>query len=162
MPGQYAANTDVPVSRSRDEIERTLNRFGADAFGYSSTSDGQVAVTFQLSGYRVLMRMQLPSREQFRLDSRGRKRTDTAVEKDWEQACRQRWRTFSAAIKAKLAMIDDGISTVEQEFLSQIVVGDSTIGERVIPQLRSGTLDRSLSAPAKIVELPERAQGGGR
>ena len=31
---RYAANTEVSSSRSRDEIERTLERYGADQFLY--------------------------------------------------------------------------------------------------------------------------------
>ena len=35
MTGQYASKTDVPVSRSREERERTIARFGATGFGYA-------------------------------------------------------------------------------------------------------------------------------
>ncbi|HLT20068.1 MAG TPA: hypothetical protein VKZ96_11470, partial [Thermomicrobiales bacterium] len=86
MSGKYAAKTDVPVSRSRDEIERTLTRFGASAFAYMTNTDGQVAISFEISNVRVLMRMQLPARSAFRYDSRGKVRTDSAIERDWEQA----------------------------------------------------------------------------
>ncbi len=156
MPQTYASKTDVPVSRSRDEIERTLSRFGADSFAYSSSKDGQVMIAFELKDYRIVMRMQLPDRKAFLHNSYGNARTESAVEKDWEQASRQRWRTLAAAIKAKLAMIDDGISSVEQEFLAQIVVGRSTIGEQMIPQLREGTLQ--LDDGATWRELPEGAR----
>lgn len=32
--GRYAAKTEVSSSKSRDEIERTLTRYGADQFAY--------------------------------------------------------------------------------------------------------------------------------
>lgn len=40
---------DVAVTKSRDDIEKTLARFGADAFGYTTTRDGQVAIAFEWS-----------------------------------------------------------------------------------------------------------------
>jgi len=166
MPGEYAAKTDVPVSRSRDEIERTLTRFGATAFGYMASSDGLVAISFEVKGLRVLMRMQLPRRDAYMRDSRGKVRTESAIERDWEQACRQRWRSLANGVKAKLALIDDGISTVEREFLADIVVPSTgqTYGEFAIPQIaesyRTGELPPMLpgvSGGAKVIELSERA-----
>lgn len=164
MSGEYASKTDVPVSRSRDEIEKTLNRFGATAFAYMSSSGGQVAISFEIKGLRVLMRMQLPLRDQFRLDTRRNVRTDSAIERDWEQACRQRWRSLANGVKAKLALIDDGISSVEREFLADIVVPSTgqTYGEFAIPQLAEvyRTHENPPMIPgvvnARIIELSER------
>lgn len=160
MAGRYAAQTDVPVSRSRDEIERTLTRFGATAFAYMSASDGKVAVQFEIEGLRVMMRLQLPARQDFRYDSRGKVRTDSAIERDWEQACRQRWRTLAAGVKAKLALVDDGVSTIEAEFLAGVLLPDgSTVGERMEPRLReiasSGTMPSLGSTTARV----ERMEG---
>lgn len=139
MAGKYAASTDVPVSRSRDEIERTLSRFGASAFGYMTSQDGTVAISFEFKTLRVLMKMQLPERSEFRCDTRGKVRRDSAIDRDWEQACRQRWRSLANGVKAKLALVDDGISTIEREFLSNIVVGPGgqTVGDRIVPQIEA-------------------------
>jgi hypothetical protein len=135
MPGEYASKTDVPVSRSRDEIERTLTRFGATAFAYMHQGN-RVAIAFEIRNIRVTMNMALPDRDQFRFDSRGKLRPETAIERDWEQACRQRWRTLANAIKAKLAMVDDGLSTVEREFLADIMTPNGqTVGEILAPQI---------------------------
>jgi len=162
MPGEYAAKTDVPVSRSRDEIERTLTRFGATAFAYMTTADGAVAISFEVRSIRVLMRMQLPSRDLFRRDSRGKLRTESAIERDWEQACRQRWRSLANGVKAKLALIDDGISTLEREFLADIVVPTTgqTYGDFAIPQLAEVYERHQLPSllpgvKATVIELPE-------
>ena len=43
MSGKYAADSAAPVSTSRNEIERTLARFGVTAFAYFSNSAGQSA-----------------------------------------------------------------------------------------------------------------------
>lgn len=165
MTGKYAATTDVPVSRSRDEVERTLQRFGASAFMYASNDAGQVAIQFEINRLRVLMRMQLPHRAEFRHDSRGRLRADSAVERDWEQACRQRWRSLANGIKAKLALIDDGISSIEREFMADILLPDGrTVAEATLPQVaiayETGEMPSMLpgvSVSAKVIELPSRS-----
>jgi hypothetical protein len=166
MTATYASKTDVPVARSRDEIERTLARFGATAFAYMTNTDGQVAISFEIRRIRVLMRMQLPIREQFRRDKRGYDRTESAIERDWEQACRQRWRNLANGVKAKLALIDDGISSVEREFLADIVIPSTgqTYGELAIPQLTEVYEKHQLppivpgsSSGGKVIELPERS-----
>ncbi len=129
MPGEYAQNTTVPVTRSRDEIERILMRFGASSFGYAIDQQ-TVVIAFEIKSVRVKMMMPLPPPVPA-TDRYGRKRAESAVQKDYEQACRQRWRTLANAVKAKLAMIDDGISTVEKEFFSDIVTETGkTIWER--------------------------------
>lgn len=137
MAGKYAAQTDVPTYRSRDEIERTLARFGASAFGYASTSDGVVMITFEINNLRVAMKMLLPQREEYMYDSRGNERKETAIERDWQQACRQRWRSLANGIKAKLALVDDEITTVESEFLAHIVIPRTgqTYGEFALPEI---------------------------
>ena len=122
MPGTYAENTTVPVTRSRDEIERILMRFGATSFGYAY-SQSVVTIGFEVKNVRVKMMMELPPMPPDR-DFRGRKRSETTVQAEWEKACRQRWRTLANGVKAKLAMIDDGISTVEKEFFADIVTNN--------------------------------------
>lgn len=163
MPGEYASDTKVPVTRSRDEIERTLTRFGAGKFAYFNDPP-EVAIAFEIAGLRVMMRMELPDRKLFERDSRGKIRTESAITKDWEQACRQRWRTLANAIKAKLAMVDDGISTVEREFLADVMLptGES-IGDRLAPEIK--TVVQSGELPPLMPGKPERkiiALGEGR
>ena len=170
MPGEYAKSTDVPVSRSRDEIERTLTRFGATAFAYYANQSGEVAIQFEINRLRVMMRMRLPDRSDsaFQRDSRGRQRAASAIERDWEQACRQRWRSLANGIKAKLALIDDGISTVEREFLGDILLPDGrTVAEVALPQIaiayETGEVPPMIpgaSVSARVIELPDRASRG--
>lgn len=151
--GTYAAKTDVPVSRSRDEIERTLARFGATGFAYFNQAPN-VAIAFEIRGIQVMMRMTLPDRKPYERDSRGKLRMETAIQKDYEQACRQRWRTLANAVKAKLAMVDDGISTIEREFLADIrIPGGGTVGDLMIADIR--TIAATGVVPSLLI-LPEK------
>lgn len=169
MPGTYAKTTDVPVTKTFDEIKRTLQRFGASDFAYAERSSGEVGIQFQIKSLRVLMRMQLPDRESFAFITgrygEKKRRVDTAIDRDYEQACRQRWRTLSNGIKAKLALVDDGISTLEREFLADIMLpsGD-TVGERIIPDIHDSIqrddlppLMSGMPSRPRIIELSDRS-----
>jgi hypothetical protein len=132
----YAENTDVSVEKSRAELERTINRFGADQFLYGR--DGNRAVVrFRAAGRHVQFLLDLPDPgdPEFTRHSRG-KRTPQAAEKAWEQACRQRWRALNLAVKAKFAAIEAGISTFDDEFLAFIALPDgATVGSWLAPQI---------------------------
>lgn len=161
MAGKYAADTSVPVSKSRDEIERTLARFGATAFAYFSNSIGQVAISFEIHHLRVEMQMMLPSKGDYDQSPTGRQRTAATAEAEWEKACRQRWRSLANGIKAKLALVDDGISTVEREFLADVVTPDGqTVGQKILPELRAiarggevPPLMPTVRVTARVIEL---------
>lgn len=133
---RYASETSVPVEKSRMEIERTLARYGADAFAYFSEG-GTAAILFRMSGRQVKFVLTLPPRDlkEFTHHSRG-VRTAEAALGAWEQACRQRWRALALVIKAKFEAVSAGITTIEDEFLAHTVLPDgSTVGEWAKPQL---------------------------
>lgn len=116
----YAADTSVPVERSRAELERTLQRYGATAFGYM-TEQTRAVVMFEAHGRRIRFDLPLPDRQdrRFTHHSRGA-RTPAQAQEQWEQACRQRWRALNLVVKAKLEAVDAGISEFEEEFLAWI------------------------------------------
>jgi hypothetical protein len=49
---RYASNTAISRSRSIEEIERTLSRYGADSFGYGWEGDRAV-VAFRAHGRMI-------------------------------------------------------------------------------------------------------------
>lgn len=136
MAGRYATDTAVSVEASRMEIERTLRRYKADAFAYST--EGRAAmIGFRLEGRYVRFQIELPdpADREFTHHSRG-ERTAESAEKAWEQACRQVWRALALVIKAKLEAVAAGITTVEDEFLAHTVLPDgSTFGAWAKPQI---------------------------
>jgi hypothetical protein len=110
----YAEKTKVPVSRSRDELERVLTRYGADAFGYG-WDQGRAVVSFRAHDRHIRFAMAIPLNAQ-------------------EE--RQRWRALVLVVKAKLEAVESGITTFEEEFLAHVVIADgSTVGEWMAPQL---------------------------
>ncbi len=148
----YAANTDVSVERSRAELERTLNRYGASAFGYA-TRDELATVVFELADRRIAFELPLPSRtdRKFTHHARGT-RTTTAATAAWEQACRQRWRALNLAVKAKLEAVEAGIAEFEDEFLAYIVLpGGGTMSDVARPAIahayETGTMPALMAGP---------------
>lgn len=57
--------------------------------------------------------------------------------RQWEQACRSRWRALLLSVKAKLESVEIGISEFEEEFLAHIVdpATGRTVGEDIVPQI---------------------------
>lgn len=134
----YATDTSVPVERSRAEIERILQRYGATQFAYMSNEKAAV-ICFVAKSKMVKFLLPLPDRNDKRFwvtPARHNKRTPEEAFKEWEQACRTKWRSLCLCVKAKLEAVDSGITTFEAEFLAHFVLpGGQTFGDYAIPQL---------------------------
>jgi len=135
---RYAERTEVASDRSRAEIERTLTRYGAEAFAYG-WQGGRASIMFELANRRVRFELPMPDRTDrafTHTPAAGRPRTPEAAAREWEQAGRQRWRALALVIKAKLEACEAGITTVEDEFLAHTVLPNgSTVGQWAAPQL---------------------------
>ena len=153
---RYAQHTDVPVEKSRAEIEALLIRYGAEKFMVGSDQKKAV-LAFQIRGKMVQFTLPLPSRtdKQFTHFTRGHvnpreyPRDEALAFKSWEQACRSSWRALRLCIQAKLEAVACGITTFESEFLAHFVMPDGhTIGEHLIPKIddvaKSGKLPQLL------------------
>ncbi len=133
----YARQTSVSPEKTKAEIEKVLVRFGASEFmsGWDRPK-GLAIIGFVVGGRMVRIRLNLPSVDDFRTSPKGRRRTGKVVEKEYEQACRARWRSLLLVVKAKLVAVDDGIASFEEEFLAHLVLpNDKTVGEFMVPQL---------------------------
>jgi len=135
----YAHKTPVEVVRTRTQIEDELRRRGATSFGYNVDDDAAEAViAFTMRGLQVRMSLPLPSFDDdaFRYTPSGKyQRSPAEQAKTYEAEIRRRWRSLLLIVKAKLVAVDDGITTIEREFLSDVVVGDATVWERMRPEL---------------------------
>lgn len=154
-PRAYAESTSVTVEKSRAEIETILMRHGADAFAYS-TDSGTVRLGFRMDGrhFRFTLSLPDPKEPRFTHHSRGA-RTIEGARTEWEQACRQKWRALLLVIKAKLEAVSAGISSIEDEFLANLILPDrQTVSEWLKPQVeeayRVGSMPTNL-----MLEGPE-------
>ena len=131
----YAAQTRVPISKSKTDIEELLAKHGAMGFAYA-TEGNRSMVAFNMSGRRVQIMLVMPSTDDYALTPRNARRTAAAQQAAWEQACRQRWRALLLIIRAKLEAVEAGITTLESEFLANIVLPDGgTMGQWLSPQV---------------------------
>lgn len=148
---QYAQNTTVKVETSRNEIERTLSRYGASAFSYGWTGD-KAAIAFVADGRQVRFVLPLPDRHsrEFTHTPTGRLRTNQSAESEYDKAIRQRWRALALVVKAKLEAVSAGIVTFEQEFFAHVVLpSGSTVYEEIGGQVEQAYLEGSV-APLAI------------
>lgn len=135
----YAEKTQVSTEKSRAEIERTLQRYGADQFMYGWDQEKAI-VGFRMMGRQIKFLLPMPDKndERFTLTDTGRERSETAAYKEWEQACRQKWRALSLVIKAKLEAVEAGIAIFEDEFMANIVLPNgTTVSQFMLPQIES-------------------------
>lgn len=152
--GKFAIKTDVSAERSKAEIEKTLQRYGATAF-MSGQNMTEAMIAFEASGRRVMFRLPMPDRmaKEITHDAGGKRRTDAITENFYQQALRQRWRALALCIKAKLEAVATGITTFEDEFLAHIVMPDGgTVSEHIRPRIATAYKEQKmipLLPPAK-------------
>ena len=107
MSTHFATRTSVPIERSRQEIEETLKRYGATAFGFMHSADRAI-IAFEAKGRNIKISMTVPAEDK---DKGGQRR-------------RQKWRALLLVIKAKLESVESGIETLEEAFFANIVLPD--------------------------------------
>jgi len=152
---RYAQNTDVSSDRSRVEIERTLARYGADQFMYGWQL-GSAVIAFRMNSRQIRFQLPMPDRtdQEFTETPTGKERAESAIEKAYEQAVRQRWRALALVIKAKLEAVECGITEFDEEFLAHIILPDGqSVGQFMLPQVEQayqvGSMPNLLPAPGE-------------
>lgn len=134
----YAANTKVPPERTKAQIEALLVKHGASEFMHKSSTT-QAAIGFVMSGFQIEIRITLPQSSAF------------STEREYKQRVRSLWRGILLYVTSKMNQIEEGFTTIEHEFLSDIVIDvdprtgrTTTVGDRLLPVAReiseSGTI----------------------
>lgn len=133
----YAAETQVPIDRSRTEIEKVLKRFGADQFVYGWDQE-RAFVQFRANErvVRFLLSMPVANDPDIEFTPTGQLRSPSSVRTALDKKARASWRALTLIIKAKLVAIDSGITEFESEFLAHIVLpSGETVGGWILPQI---------------------------
>lgn len=133
----YAKDTGVPVASSKAAIEHMLSQRGCSSFQSGWDQETQSAhVVFMMGATRIGLVLPFPKADTFRFNAQGRERSKEHAENAWRQEERRRWRALLLVIKAKLEAIESGISTLEREFLADVVLPDGrSLGEVLVPQI---------------------------
>jgi hypothetical protein len=132
---RYAAETEVSPEKSRQEIERTVKRYGADEFAYGERADVAV-ILFRYKGRRVRFAIERPTDHDVQRYPGGRWRATSQYRAAREQLERQRWRVLLLTIKAKLEAVEAGAETAGAAFLPYTILPNGeTVGEWIDPQI---------------------------
>lgn len=152
----FAKGTTVEVERSRSEIERLLKKKYNVVEISTATTDIMAMLQFKMHHRTVRFVVDMPGRDWAVNKVMAGKRCRYYRSQDIPTSLtsqlldaehRRRWRCLLLAIKAKLVVVDSGIATFEEEFLSRIVVQNGqTLYENIL-KLKDGTNDQLLLPP---------------
>ncbi len=133
---RYAKDTEVSADRTRNEIEKTLIRYGATSFLYGSDPQGAV-IMFEFQKRQVRFLLKLPNRDSFYQSPTGRSRTRSSAEAAYDKAVRQKWRALLLIIKGRLEGIESDIESFERAFMSYIMLPNGqTVADWLQPQIK--------------------------
>lgn len=149
---RYAQDTDVPVERSKAQLEALLRNHGAQGFasGWTVKED---RIEFVWNDVQIRFILPRPNRKEHEATATGLLRSKAQVELSIAKADRQRWRALFLVVRAKLEAVEAGIAIFEQEFLGFIVTpNNQTVGDMLVPRIQAGEMKsgRLLDAPKEV------------
>lgn len=112
MTRRFAEDTTVTVARSQEAVKGLLKSAGSDQIAVYEAAE-QSAVAFRVTGrfYRITVPVKVKSRNP-------------------QQEERRAWRLLLLLIKSKLEAVREGATTIEREFLADMLMPDGqTVGE---------------------------------
>jgi hypothetical protein len=114
---RYAEDTSVPIDRTQAEVKDRLRKAGADQLAIYEGS-GSSMVGFALAGR--MYRLTVPL---------------SANPKSAAQDEKRAWRLLLLLLKAKLEAVTEGATTIEREFLADMLLPNGqTVYERSAPR----------------------------
>jgi hypothetical protein len=108
---RYAEDTQVPTGRTQGEIKDMLRKAGADRTAIYEGDDAS-AVAFTIRGRQYRMALKAPAGK----TPAGKTPAQRAQDE------RRSWRLLLLLVKAKLEAVREGASTLEREFLADLVM----------------------------------------
>jgi hypothetical protein len=136
MARRYAQGTTVSVESSRGEITGILAKHGCNRMAWATEPEGDT-LQFELGGQQYRFQIRRPSLEDAKTAYLATGKTvwgwnhqadqQRALDAEW----RRRWRAHVLLLKAKLEFADGGDTTLEREFMPNLVIegGRRTLAE---------------------------------
>lgn len=145
----YASSTSVPVERTRAEIDLLLTKNGAGSTAILNDAEKNLAaIAFEIKGARYRLELPLPTYEatlpKSGKEPRGWFAMNAERRTKWRLDClqqqtRTRWRAVFLLLKSKLEIVRIGLSSVEREFMADMVLpGGATVFEALPDAIRRG------------------------
>jgi hypothetical protein len=152
---RFGESTEVPVERTRAELDALLSKHGATQRAtYEDEELGVAAIQFRMAGRMVRLEVKTAPASSFEPKSwqamngcSEKSPGFKAKRQEWRvkqaaQAARAAWRRLLLICKAKLEIIADGGSTLEREFLADVMLPDG----KTVHQLLSGQIEEAYSS----------------
>lgn len=153
----YAKGTEVPIEKTKAEIDTLLGRHGAAQRGVLHDEErGLACVVFSLRSLRYKIEVPLPTAREASAAAQRTRRTERA---QLEQMVRERWRGLLLLLKAKLEIVRMGASTFEREFLADLILPNGDSAGVAIGQYMKRLIAEGYRGP---LQLPEPGERGDR
>lgn len=137
MTRRFAQDTFVPVSTSEAESKKRLREAGADQIAVFESAD-KALLAFTLHGRQYRLTVPIVTKA-----------------KDKAQEDRRAWRLMLLLLKAKLEAVREGATTIEREFMADLVMPNGqTMAEYIEPQI-SLAYERGAMPAALMLEGPK-------
>lgn len=142
----------MPYS-AEERVDESFKRMGADGFMRGWQSDDKAIITFSVRGlsYRIIVEM--PKKiDYLYTPTQHKKRTPDSQFKEWNEACKEKWRDFYNLIHSKMVGIQQGITKFEWEFLAYLVTQTGEVaGNFLVPQLHNLVMGDAIQ-PSMLTE----------
>jgi hypothetical protein len=152
-PKNPYSNTPVPASKSQEQIDRLLEKFGASGTNWTRLFDkGRVELTFGVrrkDGRNTFVKIVAPilTNPHRNWDPETGK-SEKVEAPNWAQSMR----LLYYYVKAKLEAVSVGLREFEEEFLADTLIQDASgatvrVAEAVLPAIETGGGRLALRAP---------------
>ncbi len=141
---KYAANTQVPVGRSKQQIEKLLTDWGINEFFFGTSPRGD-GIGFKYKDNVYKFNVPTPKKSNYYSNA------------TYQRELRRRWRVLYMSLKMELEKINSGLTTFEDQFLAMRCLPDgSTVSDFMnLPEnlelLHKAEMPRLLTGEIKCV-----------
>lgn len=162
-PPMAYKDTEVPISRSQEQIQKILKKHGAKrfAFGQDLEDDTTYAlVRFEHEGLGIRMRVPLkePTLQRIRNRAAQKRKGEERAYDDLMDAEAQRiWRVIHYNLKARMEAVEEGVEAFAEAFMAHVILDNGrTIYESLVEtgrvELPEPLSDTKAIAAAEIIE----------
>lgn len=126
MAKGYAHGTTVTAQQTQAEIMGLLAARGVNKIA-TMNEPSRFALAFEFDGvpYRISLPLPEPDEPRFTTYKQGAStysRSEGSAKQLFEKELNRKWRAFGMVIKAKLVAVEEGISSMEAEFIGNVVL----------------------------------------
>jgi hypothetical protein len=133
---KYAEGTEVPVERSKAEIEKLIARYGGDLISFGWRSEQVAVLGFRWRERLFKFDIKMPDPKDVQRTARNIQRTQAQVKAALDQETRRRWRVLLIRLKVKFETVESEWELFEEEFLPNMLLPDGkTVAHWMVPQL---------------------------